>query len=106
MRLLVRFLSLVLLALAFASALVDAARFVAAGAWEPMSAGAALYRLSPHALAALQTLIEGKLGAWAWSGVFVRALMTPAFVALAGLSALLFLLSSPRAPLIGQSSRD
>lgn len=106
MRLLVRFLALILLALAFAAAVLDAARFVAAGAWEPMSMGAALYRLSPHALAALQTRVEGWLGSWVWGGLFVRALMTPAFVALGVLSALLFLISTPRAPLIGQSSRD
>jgi hypothetical protein len=106
MRLFTRFIGLILLALAFAAAVVDAAHYVAVGAWEPLSMGAALYRVSPHTLAALQGFVESKLGLWAWNNVFVRALLTPAFLALAIVSALLFLLSRPSAPLIGQSSRD
>jgi hypothetical protein len=106
MRLFIRFIGLIALVLAFAAAVLDAARFVAAGAWEPLSIGAALYKLSPPALAAAQTFIEGKLGAWVWNDVFVRALLTPAFAAFAIVSAILFLLSRPPAPIIGQSSRD
>jgi hypothetical protein len=106
MRLFTRLIGLILLALAFAAAVLDVARYVANGAWEPLSTGAALYRLSPGALAATQGFIETKLGAWAWSDLFVRALLTPAFLALAIVSALLFLLSRRPTPLIGQSSRD
>jgi hypothetical protein len=106
MRFLIRVLGLVALAGAFAAALVDGAGWIANGAWEPMSTGAALYRLSPATLQRLQSLVEGRVGAWAWNDVMVRALLTPAFLALTVLSALLFFLSRPPAPMIGRSSRD
>jgi hypothetical protein len=106
MRFLARFIGLVALAGAFAAAVIDGARSIAAGVFAPTSSGAALYWVSPKALASLQALVESRFGQWAWDGVLVRMLLAPAFVSLAALSALLFLISRRRPPEIGRSSRD
>ena len=106
MRFLARFIGLIALAGAFAAAVIDGARWIAGGTWAPISTGAALYWLSPKALAQLQSFVESRLGAWAWNDVLVRALFVPTFVALTLVSALLFLLSRPPPPEIGRSSRD
>jgi hypothetical protein len=106
MRFLARFMGLLALAGAFAAAVIDGARWVVGGAFAPTSTGAAIYWLSPKALAAVQTFVENRLGPWAWNDVLLRALLAPAFVALTLLSALLFFLSRPPAPEIGHSSRD
>ena len=106
MRFLARFIGLITLAGAFAAAVIDGARWVVGGSFAPTSTGAALYWLSPKLLAAAQSFVESRLGAWAWNDVLVRALFAPAFVALAVLSALFFFLSRPPSPEIGHSSRD
>ncbi len=106
MRFLARFIGLMALAGAFAAAVIDGARSIAAGAFAPTSSGAALYWVSPKALASVQGFVENRLGAWAWDGVLVRLLLAPAFVSLALLSAVLFLLSRRPPPEIGRSSRD
>ena len=106
MRFFLRFIGLIALAGAFAAAVVDGARWIADGTWEPMSTGSALYRISPALLGHMQAFVDARVGAWAWNDILVRALLTPAFLALTLLSALLFLLSRPPAPTIGRSSRD
>jgi len=106
MRFLARFIGLIALAGAFAAAVIDGARWVVNGTFAPTSTGAAIYFLSPKALASLQNLVESRLGAWAWNDVLMRALLAPAFVALTLLSALLFFLSRRPPPEIGYSSRD
>jgi hypothetical protein len=106
MRFLARFIGLIALAGAFAAAVLDGARWIAAGDWAPTSTGAALYWLSPKALSSAQAFVETHLGAWAWDNVLLRALLAPAFVALTVLSALFFLASRPPQPEIGRSSRD
>ena len=106
MRFLARFIGLIALAGAFAAAVIDGARWVVDGTFAPTSTGAALYYLSPKALVGAQNFVEGRIGAWAWNDVLVRALLAPAFVALAIVSAVLFFLSRPPPPEIGHSSRD
>jgi len=106
MRFLARFIGLIALAGAFAAAVIDGARWIVGGTFAPTSTGAALYWLSPKALAGVQSFVESRLGAWAWNDVLVRALLAPAFLALMILSALLFLLSRRPPPEIGSSSRD
>ncbi len=106
MRFLARFIGLLALAGAFAAALIDGARWVVGGTFAPTSTGAAIYWLSPKALASLQNFVESRLGAWAWNDVLLRALLAPAFVALTVVSALLFVVSRPPPPQIGHSSRD
>ena len=106
MRFLARFIGLIALAGAFAAAVIDGARWVVNGTFDPTSTGAAIYWLSPKALAGAQSLVESRLGAWAWNVVLVRALLAPAFIALTLLSAVLFFVSRPRPPEIGHSSRD
>ena len=106
MRFLARFIGLVALAGAFAAAVIDGARWIAAGDWAPTSTGTALYQLSPKALDGVQGFVETRLGSWAWDNVVVRALLAPAFVDLTVLSFLFFLLSRTPQPGIGRSSRD
>ena len=106
MRFLARFIGLIALAGAFAAAVIDGARWIVGGSFAPTSTGAAIYWLSPKALASVQSFVESRLGAWAWNDVLVRALLAPTFVALTIVSALLFLLSRPPPPEIGRSTRD
>jgi hypothetical protein len=106
MRLLARFIGLIALAGAFAAAVVDGARSIMAGEWALTSTGAALYWLSPKALGSAQSLVEKRLGPWAWNDVLVRVLLAPAFLNLAALSFILYLLSRPPPREIGRSSRD
>ncbi len=106
MRFLARFIGFIALAGAFAAAVIDGARWIVGGSFAPTSTGAAIYWLSPKALASIQSFVESRLGAWAWNDVLVRALLAPAFVALTLVSALLFLLSRPPPPEIGHSTRD
>ncbi len=105
MRFLLRFIGLVLLAGAFASAVVDGARLLADGAWAPTSTGAALDWLSPKGLAAAETFVDSRFGAWVWNGLLGKALIAPAFAALTVVSALLFLVSSPPRPDVVPSRR-
>ena len=109
MRFVARFIGLIALAGAFAAAVIDGARWIAAGDWAPTSTGAALYFLSPKALQSAQSFVESHFGAWgpwAWDKVLVRALLAPVFVDLTILGALFFLISRPPQPQIGHSSRD
>ncbi len=106
MRFLVRFVGLVALAGAFAAAVLDGARWIANGTWDPTSTGAALDWLSPKAVAALERFVDSRVGDWAWNDVMTKALITPAFAALTIVSAILFLLSRPPTPEIGRSTRD
>ena len=106
MRFLARFIGLIVLAGAFAAAVIDGARWIAAGEWAPTSTGAAIYAVSPKALAWAQSFVESHLGAWAWDNVLFRALLAPAFVDLTILGALFFLASRRPPPEIGRSSRD
>jgi hypothetical protein len=106
MRFLTRVMGLLLLAGAFAAAVIDGTRWIANGTWAPTSTGAALEWLSPKAEAAAREFVEGRFGAWAWDELLVKALIAPAFAALTIVSALLFAMSRPRLPEIGRSSRD
>ena len=96
MRLLARFLGLMALAGAFAAAVLDGARWIANGAFAPTTAGAALGDLAPRAIANARTMVEVRLGAWAWDDLAVRGLAAPIALYLAALSALLFVLSRRR----------
>ena len=95
MRLLMRLMGLLALAGAFAAAVLDGARWIANGDFTPMTAAAALELLSPRALANAQSVVTGRLGAWAW-GDLARGLQAPLFLYLTALSALLFVLSRQR----------
>ena len=106
MRFLARIIGLIALAGAFAAAVIDGARSIAIGDWALTSTGAALYWLSPKALAGAQASVENRLGAWAWNDVLVRVLFAPAFITLAILSLALYLVSRPPRPEIGSSGRD
>ncbi len=106
MRFLTRFIGLLALAGAFAAAVLDGARWIANGTFAPTSIGAALDWLSPKAVAAAESFVDSRLGAWAWNDLLVKALITPAFAALTVVSALFFLISRSPPPAIGRSSRD
>lgn len=106
MRLIIRFIGVIALAGAFAAAVIDGARWIADGKVTPISGGAALYWISPKALGGLQSFVENRFGTWAWDNVLFRALLAPVVLDLVIVSAILFVMSRPRPPEIGRSTRD
>ena len=106
MRFLLRFLSLIFFAGAFAAAVVDGARSLAASRILLTPAGVALYWAFPRGAARFQTFIETRVHPFLWDPVLVHVLLAPAFLDLAVIGALCLLVSRPPAPQIGYSSRD
>jgi hypothetical protein len=106
MRFLLRFLGLVFLAGAFAAAVVDGARSLAASQILLTSAGVALYWAFPNAAARFQVFVETRISPLLWDPVLLHVLLAPAFVDLGCLGAFCFLVARPPAPQIGHSSRD
>jgi hypothetical protein len=104
-RLLVRFCGLMLLAGAFAAAVVDGARSLADQRLELTTMGLALYYAFPSKFPLLKPFVEKRLGPLAWDPLLLAILSTPAFLDLAALAFCLFYLVRPRPPQIGASSR-
>ena len=104
-RLLVRFCGLMLLAGAFAAAVVDGARSLADQRLALTTMGRALDYAFPSKFPLLQPFVEKRLGPLAWDPVLIAILSTPAFVDLAALGLCLFYLVRRRPPQIGASGR-
>ena len=97
-RFVVRLLALSLLAGAFAAAVIDGARSLADQKLEFYSMGWALAHAFPSKFPLLQPFVEKRFGPAAWDPVLLDVLSAPAFVDLAALGLILFLLARPRAP--------
>ena len=106
MRFLLRFLGLIFFAGAFAAAVVDGARSLAASQILLTPAGVALYWAFPKGAARFQTFVETQIHPLLWDPVLIHVLLAPAFLDLAVVGALCFLVARPPAPQIGYSSRD
>ena len=105
-RFLVRFCGLMLLAGAFAAAVVDGARSLADQRVELTSMGRALDYAFPSKFPLLQPFVEQRLRQpLLWDPVLLDILSAPAFVVLALLGLILFYLVRRRPPAIGASSR-
>jgi hypothetical protein len=104
-RLLFRFVGLILLAGAFAAAVIDGARSLAAQQVVLTPMGTALAYAFPSKFPLLQPFVEKRLSPLAWDPVLLTILSTPAFVDMAALGFVLFYLVRPRAPANGVVGR-
>lgn len=104
-RFLLRFLGLILLAGAFAAAVIDGARSLAAQQAMLTPMGLALDLAFPSKFPLLQPFVEKRLHPLLWDPVLVAILSAPAFVDMAALGIVLFYLARPRPPEIGVPSR-
>ena len=105
-RFLARFIGLWLLAGAFVSLVIDGNRSIAAGRLMLTAFGEAWFALHPASLDLARNWIEGHLPAWLWNPVILSVLLTPLWIILAVLGAILVFIGRKRARPIGYSSRD
>lgn len=104
-RLVLRFVGLMLLAGAFAAAVIDGARSLAAQQLTLTSMGLALDIAFPTKFPLLQPFVEKRLHPLLWDPFLIAILSVPAFVDMAALGGLVFYLLRPRAPVVGAASR-
>jgi hypothetical protein len=97
LRLLTRFLGLLLLAGGFIALIVDGTRSIAAGRLMVATLGKGASDSLPALYGALQSGVEAK-SAFLWNPVMTTLLMLPASVAFGGLGALLIVLSHKQEP--------
>jgi hypothetical protein len=105
-RLLVRILGLAMLAGAFAAAVIDGARSIAADQLALTPAGATLYWALPNKFPVFQAFIEHKISPRLWDPVLLNVLMLPTWLILAILGAALTFVTRKRPPPIGHSNRS
>ena len=106
LRFLARFTGLWLLAGAFVSLVIDGNRSIAAGRLMLTAFGEAWFTMHPASLDAARNWIELHLPAWLWNPVILSVLLTPIWIVLAILGAVLVLVGRKRERTIGYSSRD
>jgi hypothetical protein len=104
-RLFARVLAFLMIAGAFAAAVIDGARSIGADQLSLTPLGTTLFWAMPAKFPLLQPLIERKFGQFAWDHLLFIFLMAPTFVVLALAGALLLYLARGRPPTIGYSSR-
>jgi hypothetical protein len=105
LRVIFRFVGLMLLAAGFAAVVIDGTRSIASNALVLTSFGDTAARLAPARMALLQAAIEKKFGHWAWDPATTTLLAAPTWLIVGGLGALLFLATRRRRAPIGYSSR-
>jgi hypothetical protein len=96
LRLLVRTIGLLLLAGAFAAAVIDGARSLADQQLRLTPMGVVLARPFPAKFAQLEPFVRTKLHPFLWDPVLLNILYAPAFLDLAVLGLLLILVAQPR----------
>ncbi|HEY1943502.1 MAG TPA: hypothetical protein VGH40_15425 [Roseiarcus sp.] len=104
-RFVLRFVGLMLLAGAFAAAVIDGARSLAAQQITLTSMGLALDLAFPSKFPLLQPFVEKRLYPLLWDPILLAILSAPAFVDLAVVGAVIFFLLRPRPAAIGVSPR-
>jgi hypothetical protein len=105
-RFLLRVVSLLLLAAAFAAVVIDGTRSIAGGEVMLTSFGDACARVFPSKYPLLQPAVQSHFPAWVWNPVMVDLFRLPTWVVFAVVGLVLLRLArKPRAP-IGYSSRD
>jgi hypothetical protein len=105
LRIIFRFIGLMLLAAGFAALVVDGTRSIAGGEITLTSLRETATMIAPAKFALLQPALEKKLGLWAWNPVATLFLSIPTWIIVGGLGLLLVLATRRRAPQIGYSSR-
>jgi hypothetical protein len=104
-RLFVRFLALALLAGAFAAAVIDGARSIAADQLLFTPLGATAYWAFPNKFPVLQGFIERQIHPLLWDPILLHLLMLPNWLVLGLIGVWLFYLVRRRPPPIGHSNR-
>jgi hypothetical protein len=104
-RLLLRFLGLCLLAIAFASLIVDARRSVMSGNLYITPIGDTLLALAPAKLAMARVLIQHYVGPFIWDPILVGLMRLPVWLAAGVAGGLAAWLGKKPAPKFGFSSR-
>jgi hypothetical protein len=98
-------IGLMFLAGAFAAAVIDGARSLAAQHLALTPMGLALDLAFPSKFPLLQPFVEKRLHPLLWDPVLIAILSAPAFIDMAALGAVIFYLLRPRPPAVGVSSR-
>jgi hypothetical protein len=106
MRLIGRLIGLALLAGAFAAAVIDGARSIAASRVALTPLGTTLYWAFPNKMPLLQPFVERRIHPFFWDPVLYNVLLAPTWVALGLLGVLLIYALRKRPPPIGYSDRD
>lgn len=104
LRLLFKFLALLLLAAAFAALVVDGTRSVAAGKAAILPLGRTIAILAPNLLLSAHKAIESH-APLVWDPVCVTLLLAPSWLVLGVTGLVLLALTRPPAPKIGYSRR-
>src|SRR5580698_1831896 len=106
MRLIGRFIGLALLAGAFAAAVIDGARSIAASHLTLTPLGATLFWAFPNKMPLLQPFVERQIHPLLWNPVLYNVLLAPSWAALGVAGFALLYLLRKRPPPIGYSARD
>lgn len=99
-RFLLRFIGLLLLALAFIFVVYDGTKSIAAQRWAITKVAEGWAMVHESSLTEIRPTLEG-LAPWLWDPVAVNILNAPAALVLAIIGAILMLLGRKRRPLIG-----
>jgi hypothetical protein len=105
LRILTRFLGLLLLAGGFVALIVDGTRSLAGGRLLVTTLNKGVSDLFPAAYRALQASVEGNLPAFLWDPVIVTLLLLPMSVTLCALGALFIVFSHKQHESVGYSLR-
>jgi hypothetical protein len=106
MRFIGRLIGLALLAGAFAAAVIDGARSIAASHILLTSLGATLYWAFPNKMPLVQPFIERQIHPLLWNPILYNILLAPTWAVLGVVGFVLIYLLRKRPPPIGYSSRD
>jgi hypothetical protein len=105
-RFLLRLVSLLLLAAAFASAVIDGTRTIAAGEPSWTALGDACAHVFPQGYPVFRAALQSRAPLWLWDPVIVDVLRMPTWIVLAVVGLVLLRASKKRKPPIGYSPRD
>lgn len=105
LRVIARFLGLLLLAAAFAALVVDGTKSIASDTLIVTPLAAIAEQLAPSKFSLLQTAIESRFGHFAWKPVTTTLLALPGWLAAGALGGLLFAATRRRVVKVGYSSR-
>lgn len=106
MRLIGRFIGLALLASAFAAAIIDGARSIAASRLILTPLGETLYWAFPNKMPLLQPFVEKRIHPLLWDPILYHVLLAPSWAVLGLLGLALLYALRKRPPPIGYSDRD
>jgi hypothetical protein len=105
LRVIVRFIGLMLMAAGFAALVIDGTRSIASNALVLTSLREMLSRIAPSKFPLIEAATEKKLGHWAWDPLLTTIMSLPTWLVVGGIGALLFLATRRRRIPIGYVTR-